>query len=192
MNKTFVICLLFLSIFSIEIKAQEQTKKISHIVLKANNLYQFNQSQLKNYYALGSEVGVYVYDKFYLGFSQYNSVSPGDLSKENIDKNAKLKAYEYGLVAGYITNLNPKLYLYTGIRGGYGGLNFKENGSKNKMETGYVSPDLKLGIKVSPFIGIEAGTTYRFNLGNKSLMGIKANDMNGIGVTIGLVGNIPL
>lgn len=205
MKKNFLRGMLLMSVLPYGLMAQENkepSKTNTDLVIKANNLYHFSKMPLNNFYSLGSEIGVYFNNKLYFGLSQYSSLSPSDIWKNNAYNPDKIRVYEYSLQVGYKIELAAPLYLYTGIRAGYGamhmeyrfnnGVDSDETMTKEKLGGIFATPDIKLGVKVHKYLSLEAGLNYRYYIGNKDKWGLSTDQMNGLGAVISIVGNIPL
>lgn len=205
MKKNFLIGMLLTSVLPYGLMAQENkesSKTNTSLVLKANNLYHFSKVPLNNFYSLGSEIGLYFYDKLYFGISQYSSLLPSDIWKNNSYNPDKIRVYEYSLQMGYKLELPSPLYLYTGIRAGYGAMHMEyrfnngedldETMTREKLGGIFATPDIKLGVKVHNYISLEAGLNYRYYIGNKGKWGLSTDHMNGLGGVVSIIGNIPL
>ncbi|RYD98672.1 MAG: hypothetical protein EOP54_06810 [Sphingobacteriales bacterium] len=205
MKRNLLLPVLLMSILPFGLKAQESVKTAktnTTIVVKANNLYHFSKKPLNNFYALGAEIGVRFNDKLYLGLAQYSSLSPSDIWKNNPYNPDKIRVYEYSLQVAYQFKLTSPLYLYTGIRAGYGamhmeyrfnnGIDTDETLTKEQLGSVFVTPDIKLGVKLHQYISLEAGLNYRYYMGNKEKWGIATSTINGLGAVVSVVGNIPL
>lgn len=205
MKNTLLLPSLLMSILPFGAKAQEaaeSTEPNTTLILKANNLYQFSKKPLNPYYALGGEIGVYFKDKLYLGLAQYSSLAPSDIWKSNPYNPDKIRVYEYSLQVGYKFKLASPLYVYTGIRAGYGALHMEyrfnngidtdETMTKEQLGSIFVTPDIKLGVKFHKYVSLEAGLNYRYYIGSKDKWGLAARDMNGLGAALSIIGQIPL
>lgn len=205
MKKILLCGMLFIAILPYSLKAQEtknSSKTISSFIIKANNLLHFGKKPLTTYYALGGEVGMCFKDRIYLGISQYSSLAPSNIWKNNPYNPDKIRVYEYSLLIGYKFDLKSPFYVYAGIRSGYGGMymEYRYNNGVDTDETMtrealsgvFVTPDLKLGFKLHKYISIEAGLNYRYYIGNKEKWGLSTKQMNGLGAVVSIVGNIPL
>lgn len=205
MKNTLLLSVLLMSILPFGSKAQaptESTAPNTTLMLKANHLYQFNKKPLNCYYALGGEIGAYFNDKLYLGLAQYSSLAPSDIWKSNPYNPDKIRVYEYSLQVGYKFKFTSPFYVYTGMRGGYGALHMEyrlnngvdtdETMTKEQLGSIFITPDIKLGVKLHKYVSLEAGLNYRYYVGNKDKWGIAIRDMNGLGTTLSVIGQIPL
>jgi len=204
MKKNLLLRMLLLCALPFGLQAQipDDTKPKVSLVVKANNLYHFSKNPLNSFYSLGGEVGLYFNEKLFVGLAQYGSLSPSDIWKNNPYNPDKIRAYEYSLQVGYKFELASPLYLYTGLRAGYGamhmeyrynnGVDSDETMTREKLGGVFATPDLKLGVKVHKYIDIEAGLNYRYHIGNKDKWGLSTDKLNGLGAVISIVGNIPL
>lgn len=205
MKSNLLFPVLLLSVLPNGLKAQEPAespKSKTALIVKANNHYQFSKKPLNNYYALGGEIGVCFNDKLYLGLAQYSSLAPSDIWKNNPYNPDKIRVYEYSLQVAYRFKLQAPLYLYTGIRAGYGALHMEyrfnngidkdETMTKEQSGSVFVTPDIKLGFRLHKYVSLEAGLNYRYYAGNKEKWGLYSRDMNGLGTVVSIVGNIPL
>lgn len=205
MKNTLLLSVLLMSILPFGSKAQEPAEPAAPnttLILKVNNLYQFSRKPLNHYYALGGEIGAYFNDKLYLGLAQYSSLAPSDIWKSNPYNPDKIRIYAYSLQVGYKFKLASPLYVYTGIRAGYGALHMEyrfnngidtdETMTKEQSGSPFVTPDIKLGVKLHQYISLEAGLNYSYYTSNKEKWGISPRDMNGPGVVLSIAGNIPL
>lgn len=205
MKSTSLFPVLLLVVLPYGLNAQEPVeapKSKTALIVKANNLYQFSKKPLNNYYALGAEIGAYFNDRLYLGLAQYSSLAPSDIWKNNPYNPEKIRVYEYSLQVGYKFKLSAPLYLYTGIRAGYGamhmeyrfnnGIDTDETITKAQLGSVFVTPDIKLGLRLHRYVSLEAGLNYRYYAGSKEKWGLSGKDMNGFGTVLSVVGNIPL
>lgn len=183
-------------------EAGSPPKTLSALVVKVNNLFHFSKKPLNTYYALGGEAGLYIRDKWYIGLAQYSSLSPADLWKNNPYRPDKIRVYEYSVQVAYRYNVQPSVYLYTGVRVGYGamhmeyrynnGVDNNETMTRESMGALFAAPDIRMGLKLNKFLSVEAGLNYRLYLGGQPKWGLSANNLNGLGGVVSLVGNIPL
>lgn len=205
MKNKLLLSACLLSILPYGLQAQqpaEPAKANPTLLLKVNNLYHFSKKPLNSYYALGGEIGAYFKDKLYLGLAQYSSLAPVDIWKNNPYNPDKIRIYEYSLQVGYKFKLANPLYVYAGIRAGYGALHMEyrfNNGvdtdetiTKEQSGSIFITPDIKLGAKLHKYVSLEAGLNYRYYTSNKGKWGITTRDMNGPGAVLSIVGHIPL
>lgn len=203
--KILLFIISFIAFLPCTIKAQDaeiSSNSTISLVVKANNLFHFSKTPLNNYYALGGEAGVYFNDKIYIGISQHSSLAPSDIWHNNPLSPDKIRMYEYSLQTGYKFQLNSPLYLYTGFRAGYGGMHMEyrfnngedsdETMTREKLNGFFVTPDIRFGVKLHKYVSIEAGVNYRYYVGNEKKWGLSTNHMNGLGMMVSIVGNIPL
>ncbi len=185
--------------------AQEKTgdtKIVSAVTVKVNNLLHLGKTPLKNYYAPGGEIGVFFKDRVYLGISQYSSLAPKDIWSNNPYSPDWTRMYEYGLHIAWKQLLTDNLYVMAGLRGGYGALHMEyrfnngedsdETMSREQLGSLFVNPDLRAGIRLHRFIALEAGASYRLYTGGQTKWGLTSQALNGPGFVLSLVGNIPL
>lgn len=204
MKKNLLAGMLLLPLLPHLSSAQEtepRPKALSALVIKANNLFHFNRKPLNSYYALGGELGIYIRDRLYLGAAQYSSLAPADIWMNNPYRPDRIRVYEYSLQAAYLFHLQS-LYLYAGVRTGYGALHMEfrynngvdnnETVTRERMGAVFATPDIKLGLKLHKFISVEAGLNCRFYIGNKDTWGLSARNLNGLGGVVSLVGHIPM
>lgn len=177
-------------------------KTISGVVVKVNNLLHMSSAPLKNYYSLGGEAGVFFKDRIYLGVGQLGSLAPADIWSDNPYRPDKIRVYEYGGHLAWKQPLTDHFYVMAGLRGGYGALHmeYRFNNGEDSDETMtreqlgalFVSPDLRAGARLHKYVSLEAGANYRLFWGNQSKWDLSAGKLNGPGLVLSLVGNIPL
>jgi hypothetical protein len=180
--------------------ADAQDKK-SEIVLKVNNLFHLSRKPLSNYYALGGEAGIYFRNKVYIGLAQYSSLAPSNVWQNHPFDPDKTRMYEYSLQGGYKFILTPSWYLYTGVRAGYGsmhveyrynnGIDSDETMTKEQLGSFFATPDIKIGVNLHKYIGLEAGANYRYYFGGSEKWGLSPSDLQGVGLQISIVGKLP-
>jgi hypothetical protein len=200
MKRIFVFSIMFLSVLIVNAQ-QEQKKLIPGIKIKVNNHYDFATDPLKNYYALGGEAGIILNNNIYLGLAQFGSVYPNDIGSANTTPE-KVNVYSYSMHIAYQQKVVSGLYTLLGIHYGYGSLKWEyrynngedsdETMTREKIGSQFITPDIRIGIMLNKYFSIEGGVNYRYFLQDSEKWDISVKDLNGIGFSLAIVGDIPL
>ncbi|MDJ1499467.1 hypothetical protein [Xanthocytophaga agilis] len=157
-------------------------------------------SVVKNYYSIGGRINLIFNDKWFVGYTQNGSIAPG-----NLVKNAgfeKSRIYEYALSGGRKWNLGAQTYLRGNLNAGISEFKVK-TGSGSEWDddfsdistsaaTSYLAgAETAIGFRLNKYLAIEAGMYYRRYFKNDQLI-IATGDLNSLGVTLSLAGNLNL
>jgi hypothetical protein len=196
-NYLTVLAMLFISLTTL---AQESAPRLA-LTVGIGNSYNLTSknSALKDYYGLEGKASLLINDKWFVGYTQSQSSTPGNLLKDEsrVSGFKKSGINNYFLSAGRKWNAGEKLYFTGGVN--FGVSEFKtraanESGSPAKSNSNMsflAGTETGMGFNLNKYLALEAGVNYRRYFKNEALA-INVKDLNSLGFSVSLIGKLNL
>lgn len=181
-------------------RENRNTSKVDFYVALNHEFVNTQDDKIQDHHSAGLEFGLQVKENYNIGIFHLFSYSPDDLWVSKPENSDDLKVLQYGLNLSYREKLNRTFYWQGGTRIALGDVRqmYKDDKdcdcpdrlkTSDSFTTTLISPHLKLGLHIVPWLSVEAGLTYRMAVGNKNKWGIHADDLEGLGTIFSLKGS---